>query len=142
MVASMIGNHHSSQTVTFGDTAGYCKHDTIAEWHHRGFHVLVVIVAFRYVIGSHQQSAFEIAVHEFKRDNDVFDTQALTVCNSAHTLATVLRGAIVEGDGHSNFVFVLVEHCGGVHTSGDNDYRVFRHKNCFEVQKYYFLLIC
>ena len=81
-------------------------------------------------------------MHEFKRNDDMLDAQTLAMRHGTDSLASVLRGAIVEGDGHSNFVLVLVEHRGGVHASGDNDYRVFRHKNCFEVQKYYFLLIC
>ena len=59
----------------------------------------------------------------------MFDAKALAMGDSTHALAAILGGAIVEGDGQGDFVLVFIQHRGGVHASGDDDYCVL-HFSC------------
>ena len=137
MVARMVGYHHAFQTVALSNTCGNSQHNAIAERHHSRLHVLIIVVAFRNVVSSHQQGTLEIAVHELKRDDNMLDAQALAVRHGTNSLATVLCGAIVESDGQGDFVLVFIQHRGGVHASRYNNHRVFHElwnadiKRCF-----------
>ena len=124
VVAGMVGNHHAFQAVALSDARSNGQHDAVTKRHHRRLHVLVIVVAFGDVVGRHQQGTLEVTVHEFQRNNDVLDTQSLTMRHGTDTLATILGRAIVKGDGQGDFVLELIEHRGRVHAAGDDDYCV------------------
>ena len=69
----------------------------------------------------------------------VLDTQALAMRYGTDTLAPVLGGAVVESDGHGDFVLELIEHRRGVHASRYDNHRVFHElwnadiKRCFTI---------
>ena len=106
----MVGNHHTLEAVALGDTAGDSQHNTIAERHHGGFHVLVVIVAVGDGIGTLEQGALEVLVHELQGNNQMLDAQALAVHDGTTTLTAVLGAAVVKSDRQGNLVLVLIEH--------------------------------
>ena len=125
MVACMVGYHHPLQAVALGNAGSDGQHDAVAEWYHRRFHVLIVVVAFRNVVSSHQQGTLEIAVHELQGYHDVPDAQALAMGDGADALTTILCRAIVEGDGQGDFILVFIQHRGGVHASRYDNHCVF-----------------
>ena len=125
MVPRMIGNHDTPQAVALGNAAGDSQHDAVAERHHCRFHVLVIIVAVGDSIGTLEQCALEVLVHEVQWNNQVLDAQALTVHDGTAALTAVLGAAVVKGDGQGNLVLVLIEHGCRVHAARSNDYRVF-----------------
>ena len=64
MVTGMVGYHHAFQPVALGYTASHSQHDAVAEGHHRGLHILIIVVALRNIIGRHQQGALKIPMDE------------------------------------------------------------------------------
>ena len=64
VVAAMVGDENLREAVTFGHANGNGEHDAVAEGHHGGLHVVGGIMAFGNGVGTLEQRAFEVALHE------------------------------------------------------------------------------
>ena len=90
MVARMVCNHHVAQPAALCQSARHSEHYAVAERHHRGFHVLVVVVSFGYRFRTLKQRAFEILSHKIQRNHDMLYAQTLAVHPGELDFATVV----------------------------------------------------
>ena len=127
----MVGHHHILQSVALGNANGDAKHDAIAERHHGGAHVFVVVVALRNGIGAFEKARLEVFRHESQVDGDVGNAQLMAVHFSERYLAGVVVAAVVERNAQCNGVLVFVEHGDGVHAATDDDYFIFLYLSHF-----------
>ena len=121
MVTGMIGDEHPLESAALGHADGYAQHDAVAEGHHRGAHVHVVVVALRNGVGALQQTRLEVLVDEVQGDDDVLNAQTLAVEAGEGYLTGIVVAAIVEGQCKGNLVLVVVEQGHAVHASAQND---------------------
>ena len=122
MVASVISYHHTLQAVCLCNAARYRQHDTVAERHHRRFHVSIVIRALGNGVGAIEQRRMEILVHEAQRNDEVRYLHALTMKFCKGYLVLCVVTAVVECHGHCYLLAVFVEHRDGIHSARKDDY--------------------
>ena len=79
VVTAVVGNHHVVQSVALGDAGSDGEHYAVAERYHSRLHVLVLVMALRYGVGTLEQTALEVFVHELQRNRDMLDAEALAV---------------------------------------------------------------
>ena len=127
MVARMVGNHHSLKPAALGQTGGSSQHNTVAERHHSAFHIVEVVLTFRYGLGPLEKRRMEVLANETEVDFHQFDTQALAVQARKLQFAHVVVRTVNEVNGQVNAVCVFVEHGHGVHAARQHHQRVFSH---------------
>ncbi len=132
VVAGMVGDHHALQSVALGDAHGDGEHDSVAERYDRRLHILLVVVAFGDGVGTLQETALEILVHEVQGNRDMFDAEAFTVHLGKGNLPGIVVAAIIETDAQSDLIFLVIEEGDGVHTSADDNYRIFHYVFVFD----------
>ena len=122
VVAAVVGYQHMVQIVALGYSAGYGKHYAVAKRNYGRFHVFIIVVALRNVVGCAQQRALELFVHKLTRYDNMLNAQTLAVHYGILALTLVLRGAVVKRDCQRNAVFILIKKSGGIHAARYDDY--------------------
>ncbi len=117
VVASMVGYHHGFKAVAFGQSGGHAEHDSVAERHNGGSHVVVLIMPLGDGFGAAQKGAFKVFSHECEVDLHQLYAEASAVLASACGLPGVVVGSIIEIDGQCYLGGKFIEHCRGVHAS-------------------------
>ena len=79
VVARMVGEHQRGKFPALGKPGGHSQHYPVAERHHCGTHVFVVIVSRRDCVGPAKKRAFEMFADESERYLDVFDSEVVAM---------------------------------------------------------------
>ena len=84
-------------------------------------HIPVVVVAVGNGVGAGSEGRQDVALEEREIYNQMLNAQQATVMACAGYLALGVIAAIVESNGQSNSLLLLIEQRGGVETTGIDD---------------------
>ena len=121
VVAAVIGDEESLQSVRLCYAGSDGEHDAVAEGYDGGAYVIVVVVALGYGVVAFKKTALEVVCEELEGNDYVFYPEELAVVCSAFDFPGIMIAAIVERHGKCNLFFVVVEHCDGIHSAADDD---------------------
>ena len=108
VVTAVVGYEDTAQPVALRYARRDAEHDAIAEGHHGGQHIAVLVVPFRNGVSALEQRARKVSVHEVEVDGDVGDAEPTAVQGSKGQLTAVVVTAVIEGYCKCNVVTVVI----------------------------------
>lgn len=125
VITSVIGYQQFGKALTLSYSCCDGQHYPITKWYNGRFHIFFAVAPIGDSIGTPEQTAFEVFVDKSQINSDVGNTQSFAVHSGQWKLVVVMVATIVERYAEGDGVFFIVEQGNTVHSTADDDNRVF-----------------
>ena len=133
MVAGVVRDHDGVQVAAFGQARGDGEHNAIAERDDSGFHVVIGIGALGDLASGEEEVAAEVFADEIEGYDQVGNAEDAAILFRTGDFPGVVLRTVVEGDGQSDALLVLVQECRAVQPAGVNKYGFHSFQNNFQI---------